>query len=172
MTAAQALDLAGEMLQEPKILERTEDDPVLLGLLDAVISEICAEYFPLRTSEEAESGGEIPLSSLAKRFRQLFSAEIGGKRVACALLPFSLRTPAGKVKLEYAYLPAPLQEESEQLELSPEVDLRTVALGVAAEYSLRQSLYEQALAFDRKFRESLAALAPRRAGSLPARRFV
>ena len=172
MTAGEVLALAGTFLQEPKVTGRTEGDPELLKLVDAVVSEICGEYFPLRTAEEFESGGEIPLSGFSRRLRQVVGVTREGRKVGFSLLPFALRTEAGRVRVEYTYLPGPTADEESALELSPLLDVRTVALGVAAEYCLCQSLFEAALAFDKRFRDSLAALAPHRERRLPEKRFL
>lgn len=171
MTAGEVLDLAGTFLQEPKVSGRTTGDPELLRMVNSVVSEICGEYFPLRKTEEAESGGEIPLSSLSERLRQVADIKKEGRRVGFRLLPFCIRTEAGRVEVDYFYLPAAAEDEQSELELSPLLDARAVALGVAAEYCLCSGLYEQALAFDRRFRDSLAALAPHRERRLPERRF-
>lgn len=171
MTAGEVLDLAGTFLQEPKVSGRKAGDRELLRMVNSVVSELCGEYFPLRKTEEIESEGEISLSALSERLRQVLGVKREGRKVGFRLLPFCIRTETGRVEVDYTYLPAPAENEQSVLELSPFLDARTVALGVAAEYSLCFGLYEQALAFDKRFRDSLAALAPHRERRLPTRRF-
>lgn len=169
MTAKDVLDEAGMFLREEKILNREPDDAGLLRLVGSVVSEISSEYYPLKAEEEAESGGEIPLASLSKRVRQILRVTRDGRAVEFSLHPFCIRTVPGRVRILYHYEPAAVEEELSALELSPLLTVRAVALGVAAEFCLMHNLYEQAVMFDQKFRESLAALAPRRGIRLPAR---
>ena len=169
MTVSEVLDLAGFFLREPSVTNREPDDPELLALVGGIVSEIGEEYFPLAGCDTFGSGGEIPLSQFsAPPLRVLWVHDRFGRAVAFRLEHDRLRTACdGFVRVRFHIAPAQPVSEAETVSLAPFVSARAVALGVAADYSLFHNLYEQAAAFDRKYRETLSALSPRRAGRIP-----
>ena len=163
MTAKEVLDLVGLFLGEPAVTERAEDDPKLIALVGSVVEEIGTEYFPLTACEKFTSTGHISLDSFAQPpLRVLWVHNEAGGPLPFCLGPEGLAAPPGKVLVRYAFAPAKPLAESDELTLAPFVSARAVALGAATDYCLFHSVYEQAAAFDKRYRETLAALAPKR----------
>ncbi len=117
-------------------------------------AEIAAEYRPVVKRETAESDGSVPYDALSFRPIRVY-AVYAGKAPAPFRARFDrIETAAGQVEVEYAYVP-----DFSGGDECP-FDGRTTAYGAAAEHCLKNSLFEEAAAWDAKFRDSLARQAP------------
>ena len=56
--------------------------------------------------------------------------------------------------VKYSYMPVDI-EIDEQCPVSPLVSAKTLALGICAEYTLIQGMYEQSVAYSTRFKEDM-----------------
>lgn len=131
-----------------------------------VADEIAVEYKPLVTRETTASDGTVYFTALSKPPVTVYAVTLQGKRLPFRVFYDRIETEyKGAVTVEYAYRPT--FTESDECPF----DAHTVAYGAAAEYCLQNSLFEEAAAWDAKFRDSLARQATQ-GGYLRARRWL
>lgn len=143
----------------------------LLRCYNLVETEVALHYRPLRRIETLRSAdGKIHYSRLSKRPVKVEKVTKDGVSVPFAMLVETLQTASGEVEILYRYAPEHKTEDGES-EFSAG-ELRALALGVACEYSLCAGLYEQAVTWDRRYRDELSALCRPRSGQMPAGRWI
>ncbi len=137
-----------------------------VGCVQRAAGEIAAEYRPIVRREQTECTGQIGYDALTYYPIRIYAVYSCGRPVEFRTFFDRLEADVyGAVEIEYAYVPD-FQETDE----CP-FDGRTVAYGAAAEYCLKNSLFEESAAWDTKFRDSLARQAPV-GGSVRRRRWL
>lgn len=117
-------------------------------------AEIAAEYRPVVRRETADSDGSVSYDALSFRPIRVYAVYARGVPVPFRARFDRVETAAGAVEVEYAYMPDFTGSDECPF------DGRTTAYGAAAEHCLKNSLFEEAAAWDAKFRDGLARQAP------------
>lgn len=128
----------------------------LLRCANVVYSEIASDYMPLKDSITLNvSENKVSYQSFPRRVIDVVKVIIDGVNVKYIMYPNYLRVEAqGNVEIDYHYLPEDIALDDE-LDYSVKLAPTTFAAGIAAEYALINNMYEEAVAFERKFREGL-----------------
>ena len=166
---------AAELLSEESVLsvldEGSEDEQakqtltVLSRCANSVYSEVAVEYVPVIAEDVVESEGKtVPYSALSRTAREVLCVrDEKGKRV-----PFDARLdgvwmPRGKMCVHYIAVPAKKTLEDSLDHRDGLLDVRVLAYGVCAEFSMVSGMFEEALMWDKKYRDGLSGLMRRSA---------
>lgn len=143
----------------------------LLRAYNLTESETALVYRPLRLSEKVSSAdGTIAYSAFSERPVNVEKVRKGGEEVDFTLLTDALKTAAGEVEVLYRYAPAAKTAEDDSEYGQGEA--RALALGTCCEYALSSGLYDEAVLWDKRYKDALAALCRACGGTLKARRWV
>ncbi len=148
----------------------------MLLCLNSVVDELARGYFPVMAVEsKSSSGGEIAFSSFSHTpFRIVHVRGGDGEKVKWTLTPFKLLCPAGKVEVEYEYVPDSFALDDEFSYPDPAVGHTLVSFGTAAEYMLIAGDIASAEMWEGKYRteiDRLLALSQVR-DKIPPRRWI
>lgn len=131
---------------------------LLLTCFNLVENELALDYLPLLAEDELTSAtGAVEYSALEYPVVKVLSVENEwGDSVKFKLFPTYLKTQAGKVKITYTYTPKEkgMDEASDYM---TQVSKRLFVYGMAAEYLLATGQFEEAAAWDRKYKEGIEA---------------
>lgn len=125
-----------------------------------VIKEIATDYLPLEANERVEvKDGRISYDAFSHRLLEVLSVKNADTDIKSNFrhTPSALEVMSGDIKradVKYCYLPKDVGMDGE-CEISPLVGAKTAAMGVCAEYSLIEGLYEQSTVFSERFKEDL-----------------
>lgn len=131
---------------------------LLKDCVNLVLNEIASDYVPLEYIEEVlVSDSKIPYTALNKTALRVQSVKNGkGKDCYFKVYPSYIYTDCdGVCRIEYCYIPVPAQNLDDRLEHNQRVTSRLIAYGTAREYCLIMSMYEEAVSFDGRFKDSL-----------------
>jgi hypothetical protein len=155
-----------------------EDDAearaALLRCANLVLNEIVCDYFPLRGETAAASvNGVVRFDALAERVLEIVSVESNGVRVKFKCFPGYLKAEcSGTVKVNFSYVPED-RGENDDADVPEKIAPRLTAYGAAAEYCLLRGMFEEAVIWEKRFRDSLAAaLKKQREIRIPARAWL
>lgn len=167
--------LGGEGVQEPEEKEQSEKElSLLLRCMNLVSNEIAADYFPLKATETLTAAeGSIQYTDFSKTPLDIYSVRKEGAACPFKLYPTELVTGEGEFTVDYTYLPKKA-ELLEELDFSEgKINRRIMAYGLAAEYCLICGMYEEAIIWDKRYKDSLKAAARTlRSFRLPIRRWL
>lgn len=135
-----------------------KETETLLRCFNIVENELALDYLPLYAEEDvfAETGAVRYAELTRPAVRILRVTDEWGNAVPFKLFPEYLKTQPGKIKIVYTYTPKEkMAEESSDyiLQASP----RLFAYGMASEYCFACGLYEEGGAWDKKYKDALAA---------------
>ncbi len=125
-----------------------------------VIKEIATDYLPLIETEEVEvQDSRISYEKLLHRVLEILSVRnvADGIESNFRMNPTECVLANGnivKARVRYSYMPVDI-EIDEQCPVSPLVSAKTLALGICAEYSLIEGMYEQSVMYSDKFKEDM-----------------
>ena len=161
MTMKEIVTLTAFYLQLEDVLNGEpsggETQAKLLKCANLARGEIASDYFPLLTTERISSAdGIIPPASLEKRLIDVKRVMRNGIAAAFKVYPAAIKTVAGEVEIEYSYLPGDA-ELNEDAGFSDKISARAIAYGAAAEYCLVAGLFEEAVIWEKRFKDSLLA---------------
>lgn len=163
MTVNDCVKLAAVELGISEALESGEAAEKILSLLvkcyNIVENELALDYLPLTAEDEVETAtGTVEFSVLKENAVRICKvADESGEAVKFKLFPTYLKTQPGKLKIWYTYTP---QEKvaDDKCECALGVSARMIAYGVAAEYCLCMSLYEESAVWDKKYKGAIEAV--------------
>lgn len=133
---------------------------LLVKCANLVIKEIATEYIPLIERESAQvKDGTINYDRLLHRVLEVLEVRDADSDIPsdCYMGPSECRVANSGMKkalIKYSYLPMDVSID-EQCPLSPLVSAKTLALGICAEYSLIEGMYEQSVMFSDRFKEDM-----------------
>lgn len=170
ITVKEAIKLTAELLEMQEsvnaYLEGAGENPQgeaetenLLRCFNLVENELALDYFPLtaETEVETQTGAvyfdELPLAPV----RVCKVCDAWGNECAYKLFPDYIKTQAGKIKVEYSYLPKEKGLE-ERTDFSLFVSARLFAYGMASEYALSCGRFEEASVWDKKYKDAICAV--------------
>lgn len=128
----------------------------IVKCINMIISEIASDYIPVVFEEEVEAvNGLIPYDKLTKRLINLKKVSKNATKIGAKMFPNEIvLNECGLVKVQYCYLPKEVKL-GDDIDLSPRVTLMLVAYGALGEYCLLMGRYEDAMLFDKRYREML-----------------
>ncbi len=138
----------------------------LVNCFNLVENELAVDYLPLVCEETLSTNeqGIIEYAQLSKKIARVISVrDEWGNLANEKRMPTHLKLLPGKYVVRYAALPTEKTAE-EFCEYEAGVSERLLAYGVAAEYCLHKGLYAEHAAWDKKYREALAAACKSRKG--------
>ncbi|MDR1093960.1 MAG: hypothetical protein LBL66_07415 [Clostridiales bacterium] len=139
------------------------------------VNEICADHYPLTRETTVQSGtGKIAYSELAaERVLEVLSVKRGGENTRFRSFHGYIKTePNITAAVRFAYLPGEYAPD-EAVPIPDKIGARIVAYGAAAEYCLINGLFEEAVVWEKRYKDSLAAnLRKRGEITVPARRWL
>lgn len=137
--------------------EAAAENDRLLRCANLVLGEIASDYVPLRTSEEAFfKGGELMYKELSRSVIDVFAV----RNKAGASLPLRLfydrivAPKEGRYTVEYSYMPDPLTGDDE-IPYTERVSARVLGYGIACEYCIVNGMTDDALMWDKRFKDAL-----------------
>ena len=154
--------------------DRTDNDKVklLARCANIMLTEIAQEYLPLTDEcEVTAKNGAFCYEDIPRKVCRIISVkDVDGNKINFRQRSFSCRvTKDGLLKVEYRYLPAETAV-GEVCDVDPAVSVKTLALGVCAEYCMISGMYEQSEGFAERFRQDMrAAVRPVRSVTLKKR---
>ena len=136
-----------------------------------VESEMAIYYKPLLFSETITvTGGFIPYTAFSKRVVAVEKIINGGVLQEFTHLANGVKTQSGLLEIIYRYAPERKDFEDDS-EFQTGED-HALALGVACEFSLASGLYEQAVTWDRKYKDSLLNICRKKGEKIKMRGWV
>lgn len=142
----------------------------LLRLYNMVESEIAVCYKPLKIVQEiVVTGGYVPYSAFSKSPVDVEKVLNGSVSQTFVLTVSGVNTDSGTLKFIYKYLPSKKSLDDECEYKTGEE--RAIVLGVACEYSLATGLYEQAVTWDKRYKDALASACSEKGGIMKMRRW-
>ncbi len=127
----------------------------LLRCFNIVENEVAIDYLPLTAEARMESeDGKLLFTAFARSMVSVLSVtDEYGNPVGYAVYPEYVKTQKGKVVVTYSYAPEmkALTSESDFSRI-PE---RIFSYGVACEYCLIGGLYDEAVVWDKKYKDAL-----------------
>ena len=151
MKASDCIAVAKEMIGEG-------NENTLLLCLNNCLDEIACEYAPSYVTEKAVSyGGIISFSSLSNEVADVVNVTGDNGNV-----PFEVRANGiylennGIYVVKYAVRPTVLSIDDE-VALPPKITCRILCYGIIAEYYLISGMFEEAVTWDKRFKDALCA---------------
>ncbi len=137
--------------------EEQKEIDMLVRCLNLVVGEICCDYIPLVEREFVEVvNGKFEFSKLKKIAMEILAIRNeAGDKIRCKLNPSFVALPNGKYEIEYSFVPAALTLDDDMPAFYCRVPDRVFAYGVAMEYSLLSSLYDEMDIWQTRFRDGL-----------------
>ena len=164
MTLKNAIYYTAMLLQLDDTLSALENGEIdeealrLIRLANLVISEIATEYYPLKAEViiKTNDEGEIAYDAFPTRPIEIYRAENGfGVSVPFSLLSDAVvMNKAGEYTFTYSYAP-PLLELEDELPFPTKITERIVAYGTACEYCLISGMNEEAVTWDRRYKDAV-----------------
>lgn len=146
MTIKDITDCAGVMLENA-------DADLLDGCARRAVDEVATEYLPVVEEESFTPQAErVAFTQFTHFPRKIYAVYRRGALIEYALLCDGIAVAGnGDVTVRYGYLP-----DGENVDAR--VPCRVYAYGAAAEYCLIVGLFDEAAAFDKRFRDALMRL--------------
>jgi hypothetical protein len=128
----------------------------LIKCANVVYSEIASDYMRLPFKEEITAvEGRIVFTSFTRRVIDVVSVRKDGAVVPFTVYPDYLEVDAdGALEIKYHYLPNELELDSD-IAAGISLTIATFAAGIAGEYALINGMYEESVAYERKFKEGI-----------------
>ncbi len=163
MTVGDVLKNVGIMIGRPDIVDffgeqmnvgyETYDDVMsLLKILNLVVSELSNTYFPLTTEQDVTFyNGQLPYADLEKRVVKVIEIydylgnKVDYKENAEYIELVGEFSDSIMLTISYQFAPYDYYEDSEIGYAEKDVPARIIAYGVAAEFCISQSRFEEAV---------------------------
>ena len=155
--------------------ENIEQNALLLRCGNLVHDEVASEYLPPETSETVTvKDGFLPYEALSERCSAIrLVTDANGNKVRFHARAHGASLANGVYRVVYRYLPASVGMEDNLTVDAGRLSARVLAYGVAAEYCLLSGLFQEAITWERKYRDSLLSICGRStAMRLPNRRWA
>lgn len=148
-------DTAAKLEQD----ELDTDGALLLRCANLVVNEICVDYFPLKTTSKltSDGNGEIRYSDFPLPVSEVFKA-VNSYGESVPFREFYDRLLLDKnteYEVTYSYI-LPEADINGEVSFPERITARAVAYGIAAEYSVISQATDEALTWDRRYKDALA----------------
>lgn len=140
-----------------EVREETEKEiNLLVRCTNLVCGEVASEYFPLKATQKfVVEDGSIPFSEFEKPLLDIYSIKQNSELCKFKLYPSEVKTVTGDVEIEYTYIPEKMKIDDDMEFEQYKLGARTIAYGIACEYCLINSMFEEALIWNKRFKDSL-----------------
>ena len=148
-----------------------EQGDLLLHCFNLVENELALDYIPLVKQERLSANeGKITYDSFASDVVRIIKVtDENGVHVPYQLFAAYMQVDAEKVNVTYGYTPK-VKLITEESDFQTFVSERLFSYGIAAEYCMATGLYEEAVVWDKKYKEGIeAARKLARGGRMPSR---
>ncbi len=145
----------------------------LLAAYNLVENEISVDYLPVYAEVTMESVGVIMLEDVhPQNIAVLRVLDEYGRETPFTVRNGALFTQKGKVTIQFHVRPTP-KSLSDECTFADAVTERLVVYGTACEYCLANGMYDEAVVWDKKYKDALAAACfERRSLRVPGRRWI
>ncbi len=148
----------------------------LVRCANLVLNEAASDYLPLKTTETVRAGDGlfVKYTELSKPIIDLFSVtDKSGRNVKIKQYFDRMIFPyEGEFDVTYSYAPAPVKLDDE-LPYTERLGARAVAYGTASEYAIISGMTDEAVLWDKRFKDALGlSSAVKRELRLPKRRWL
>lgn len=151
-------DENGEIVNPSEDVE--EEIKFITRLVNLVVGEIAREYVPLKFDEEVLSNSECEINycALSKNICDVLSVCTDKTKETFNMYSEFIKVskPTTYYNVEYCYTHELVNSLLDIIDISPLVQPRTIAYGIASEYTVIQGLYDESLMWDKKFLNSLS----------------
>lgn len=132
----------------------------LLKCYNTVENEIALDYIPLTAEQEIRVlGGKVYYTVLKRTPVSVLSVtDEYGNKLPFTIYPEYIRTSTGAKVIVYTYAPE-VKQLTDNCEYGNRLSVRLLSYGVACEYCLINGRYEEALLWDRKYKDALLCVA-------------
>lgn len=155
--------------------EQKRELNILLRCLNLVYNQIATDYIPLiHTEKIATINGEFLLKNFDKKIIDIKKVEDKfGIKTTFKLYPDKILTINGEISITYTYQPEELININSEMEsFSEKVSERVMSYGLAMEYSFISGLYDDALIWEKRFKDGLKIASRNKSDmKLPPRRW-
>lgn len=162
-------------LSAEELKDLTQKTDLLLRCYNMVENEVALDYLPLTAEERIDGAGEkIRYTSFLHTPVSVLSVtDERGNKIPYTVFPEYIKTDArGTVVVTYSYAP-PTKLIGGESEYGARVPQRLFAYGVACEACLIAGLYDEASAWDKKYKDALlCAYSRNRPHVIRSRRWV
>lgn len=167
-----AFALTAEESQIKQIIDANDDLKLLVRCANLVYKEVACDYLPLSTSETVfTEDGTVEYGSLSRQLLEVESiTDEKGSKIKFNCFASCLSTSKGKVTITYNYVPRSA-EFFDTLDYSNnKISDRILAYGTAAEFCLISGQGQDAVVWDKRYKDALV-IACRKRGEIrmPAR---
>ncbi len=147
----------------------------LTRCLNLVLNEAACDYLPLKTVEEVVSAdGEIRLEALSKPVVDIYAvrSEAGLPAPYKSYFDRITLSAPGRYRIEYSYAPGTLDIDDDS-PYSERVPARALAYGTACEYCIISGMTDEAVLWDKRFKDALGIAALKKGEKrVPKRRWL
>ena len=133
----------------------------LCSFVDIIANEICCEYFPIVKTEKIKSkNGRIDYEKLSEYVVDIRWVKRDGKKVNYDLLSTAISVDSDcEYEVCYEYAPKEFSgDTSESIPLYGRITPRIVGIGAVAEYCLATDRFDEAIAYDKMFKDALVGV--------------
>lgn len=147
--------LAYEKGENPAFASEAE---TLLACFNLVENELALDYLPLWAEESFQTNtGTIFYKQFSKKITRVVKvSDKWGNEIPFRIFPEYVAMQAEEVNIRYAYAPEK-KGLGDKTDFQLRVSERLFAYGIAAEYSLLKGNFEEAAAWDAKYKEAIAS---------------
>ncbi len=152
-------------LSDELILEGSNATPetnkkiaTLIRCANVIQGEIASDYIPLIAKETVTSDNyELQYSYFSRRLISINSCLYKGRKIKFKVYPTYLEVSEnGEIEVQYNYLPEDIGLDDDVPYLAT-LSPSTFAYGIAGEYAIVNKMYEEAILFERRFKEGMVS---------------
>lgn len=145
-----------QSLNAEQLAEAQKQSRLLQRCANLVVSEIAAEYVPLKAEQNfTTEDGNIRYSLFEKKPVNIYSVKKSGFSCRFKLYPSEIITESGSVTVSFSYMPDNAEADGELEFEEGKINSRIIAYGTAAEYCIISGMYEEAVIWDKRYKDSL-----------------
>ena len=137
----------------------------LCAFIDIVINEICCEYFPIMKTEKiTATNNKIEYEKLSERVVDVRKVKKNGKKINYDLFAYYIGVDGdGEYEVCYDYSPKGYSGNiQDTIALYGRITPRIVGFGAMAEYCLANNRFDEAITYDKMFKDALIGVEKRR----------
>lgn len=146
----------------------------MLNCYNLTVLELSEQVEPLVTTEEATSAdGVYPFTALSKPVKEVLDVTADGKRVKFVVKADGIVTDVGRCEITYDYRAKKATSLSDAIEYEEKVfSPRVLAMGTASEYLLISGLYDECMAWRKRYEDAVELRVLGKSGTVKARRWA
>lgn len=138
-------------------IDSNRDLRLLIRCVNLVVKEIACDYIPLlHTQKMTAVDGKIPYTQFEKTLLEIKSVkDEGGNSVRYFTLPDCVAVEDGNFEVSYAFIPKDKAFFDDLDFAGTKASDRVFAYGAAAEFCLISGMYDEALMWERRYKDAL-----------------